>query len=535
MKKLIFKALFIFSLNAGKIDRAIKDFSSSAKLKKITHPMSNLREQYSSNAPYKNISAHLETGYLSKDEKKLIKRRKTKIAKFIKKIYCLKTKPQNVPNVGICISGGGYRAMIATLGFLSELEKNNTLDLVEYISTLSGSSWALASWISSDQVLSDFINDVKKNIKSNPMLIKNRGTLPLVKGRERTTQLNSHLATKFVFHQPLSIIDIYGSMVLNNLLNHKKNIFDLTLSNQRKRLEKDSMFMPIYTAVTPDSNKHPISYTWYEFNPFVSRNTKNGLFSPIWAFGRKFNNGKSEPSQGITCECYPPELPLSNFMGIFGSALSANIKDAIKFFKGQIPNADENTNLKFEKFLKTDEKFLNISNARLTVSGIYNPEFKISTGTNSKYRISNFLDGGADFNMPIAPLLIPDKEVDVIIMFDVTGQLHPNTPALRDSEKYARLRNLKFPKIVYDKLSEKEISIFEGSPTIIYIPFTNSCLNSFCNTINFTYNEDDFNYVLNRAKEIAKNVDCKIKNEIEKVANKKIKEYKQTLKCCKKD
>jgi len=54
--------------------------------------------------------------------------------------------PLAVPNIAICASGGGYRAMVATLGGLMELEKSNLLHLISHISGLSGSTWCMANW-----------------------------------------------------------------------------------------------------------------------------------------------------------------------------------------------------------------------------------------------------------------------------------------------------------------------------------------------------------------------------------------------------
>ena len=50
----------------------------------------------------------------------------------------------NIPKISIALSGGGYRAMICSLAMLSAFEDHGLLDLISYISSLSGSCWLLA-------------------------------------------------------------------------------------------------------------------------------------------------------------------------------------------------------------------------------------------------------------------------------------------------------------------------------------------------------------------------------------------------------
>uniref|UniRef100_H2ZRZ5 PLA2c domain-containing protein n=2 Tax=Latimeria chalumnae TaxID=7897 RepID=H2ZRZ5_LATCH len=49
-----------------------------------------------------------------------------------------------VPTVAILGSGGGLRAMVALLGTLKELEKQNLLETATYISGVSGSTWCMS-------------------------------------------------------------------------------------------------------------------------------------------------------------------------------------------------------------------------------------------------------------------------------------------------------------------------------------------------------------------------------------------------------
>lgn len=74
------------------------------------------------------------------------------------------------PNIGICFSGGGARALSATIGQIRALEANGALDDVRYISCVSGGSWAstpftyyLKSPSNDDQFLTPYVapNDLQ--------------------------------------------------------------------------------------------------------------------------------------------------------------------------------------------------------------------------------------------------------------------------------------------------------------------------------------------------------------------------------------
>lgn len=46
-----------------------------------------------------------------------------------------------VPNIALSASGGGERATVSLLGFLSQMEKEGLLDTLLYIGGVSGSTW----------------------------------------------------------------------------------------------------------------------------------------------------------------------------------------------------------------------------------------------------------------------------------------------------------------------------------------------------------------------------------------------------------
>jgi cytosolic phospholipase A2 len=54
--------------------------------------------------------------------------------------------PDDVPTVAFGGSGGGFRAMIAYMGYSEELKRAGLWDLLTFVSGVSGSCWAIASY-----------------------------------------------------------------------------------------------------------------------------------------------------------------------------------------------------------------------------------------------------------------------------------------------------------------------------------------------------------------------------------------------------
>src|SRR5690349_17039994 len=50
------------------------------------------------------------------------------------------------PNVGVCFPGGGTRAMCAAMGQLNALVNQNIIQSIDYMSCVSGGSWAAAAF-----------------------------------------------------------------------------------------------------------------------------------------------------------------------------------------------------------------------------------------------------------------------------------------------------------------------------------------------------------------------------------------------------
>ena len=101
------------------------------------------------NNPYKTQVAHVRVGNeLSIDERTALNNRsQITYAAFEKLVNQSLEKNIKLPKVSFIASGGGYRAMAITLGFLEGAQQTGLFDTITYMATLSGSTWALGGYL----------------------------------------------------------------------------------------------------------------------------------------------------------------------------------------------------------------------------------------------------------------------------------------------------------------------------------------------------------------------------------------------------
>jgi len=67
--------------------------------------------------------------------------------------------PDDVPTVGFGGSGGGFRAMIGTLGYVQEMKRSGLWDLLTYVAGVSGACWSLAGYYTFGEASIDKVID----------------------------------------------------------------------------------------------------------------------------------------------------------------------------------------------------------------------------------------------------------------------------------------------------------------------------------------------------------------------------------------
>ena len=150
---------------------------------------------------------------------------------------------QHQPRIGIVASGGGYRAMIATLGFLMGLEKIGVLISALYLSALSGSTWLLAPWTSLNLSLADTNNYLRQYSANSQQL------LDPITDQAQLQKVANNLIRKLAFNDPLSSIDLYGALIANKIFGSLPNRQNLYLTDQAANLQTGNRLFPICTPI----------------------------------------------------------------------------------------------------------------------------------------------------------------------------------------------------------------------------------------------------------------------------------------------
>ena len=403
------------------------------------------------NNPYKNKVATVRQGNnLSDQEKAFLNKRMPWVAKALLQ-FTGKPLGVKIPTIALVCSGGGYRAMLYTTGALKGINELQLLDAITYLVGLSGSTWAIAPWISSNKSIDDF----------HDWLINNIGFDMKNCDENDFTLIGSTLLAKYCAGQPCGFVDIYGACVANDLLDLvTDNKVEAHISDQSAVIANGSLPMPIYTCISAeDSDDEGL---WYEFSPYEIGSSWLNAYVPTWAFGRKFKNGIS-----VT---YAPEQPMGTLLGTFGLAVGVTFKEML-----QDTNLEDDMKISLLKKLVARIMSTCVGNDRPISAEYLNfvagmPDIQFNT-----LAVLHMVDAGINFNLPYPPISgqRAARKANIIIFVDASAGAVGNE--LRNVENYARSHQLPFPVIDYSVVDKQAVSIFKNEidpnvPIVIYIP-----------------------------------------------------------------
>ncbi len=400
--------------------------------------------------PYKNQVAYVRRGNgLCDQEKAFLIKRSARVARGITQ-FTGKPLGIKVPTIALACSGGGYRAMLYTAGALKAINALQLMDTLTYAVGLSGSTWTIATWISSGKSIDEFHDWLINNIGFD---MQNCDT-------DDFALMGKTVLTKYCAGQPIGFVDLYGACIANDLFDSfTTDKIKVYVSDQSKNLSDGSLPLPIYTAISgEDTHSEKL---WYEFTPFEVGAPWMDSYVPTWAFGRKFKNARSVTSA--------PEQPMGTFLGTFGLALGITIKRMLK-------EANIQDNIQTLILKKLIGKIINGHGDDRPISADYhNFAVGIADVPFNNLPILHMVDAGINFNLPYPPISgqRASRKADIIIFVDASaGEVGQE---LRKTEHYARAHNLPFPVIDYSLVAKQAVTIFKNEtdtnvPVVIYIP-----------------------------------------------------------------
>lgn len=475
-----------YDLNFIKRQRRELENLSKFSLLDLLHDVSS----YDNIDPWKDIEANTRiSAELCEQEKDFLINRDIITKKQLEHLLSRKLKEGSSLRIALCLSGGGYRALVNSLGYLMGLRFSGLFDAITYITSISGGAWGLASLYGHNLDLVSLVNLLKKQLSKT--IYYNFDLKLLIE-----TAIH-----KLFWGQKINLVGIWGTLIASTLFNDNHLIrFNNyrwlpktkipKLSYFQDKIQDSQMPMPIFSAVMVDRG-----YDWIEFNPYEIGVDSLNTYIPSWSFSREFKGGVSVNS------C--PEAGLDYLLGIWGSAFTASMRELLEIYEKSIPSFL----FQFLDVISIPEGPL--ANIRISPAIVPNFAYGIAGHPLRNYKDMTLIDGGVNCNLPIAPIFKKNRKVDVVIIIDSSTNSKEGVE-LKRAERYAETYGITLPKIDY--LNIKQVNVFKDFnadiPVIIYMPLIKntgysetfdpeSCVKeSYCSTFNLKYTPEQFDELM---------------------------------------
>ncbi len=449
---------------------------------KVYNKTKKLQRSYAMHDTHMTHEARVRTDSgLAEEEIRFCAQRLPSIKSHLASLFEMEIPDEKVPVIGICCSGGSFRAMYATLGFLRAAKEIGCLDATTYLSVLSGSSWAAFPWILGGKDIASFHESA---INKPPQGL----WLPT---KDVSRAFSNLAAQKYLFSQQVSLVDWYGTLLADRLLKPLgPDRFNVTLSTLAQKDDLALYPLVIGTAAyaNPNHEYHPI-----EFTPFEVGSDALGAYIPSWALGRTFRKGVALVPK--------PELPLGYFLGIFGSAFSVSVRDILEQAPRQFERFKPLEDRKTYRKLQEKAKDSSLANIKFATARLENFAHGIEDSPMKKQKSLALVDGSFLCNIPIDPLLKTARSVDILIILDNHLDAGGNARHLHLAQERALAQGYKFPPIDFEEVRTSSVSILQDKddptcPVVIYVPLRkhegyawdfNPVDEKFCSPFNFAY------------------------------------------------
>ncbi|KAJ9151845.1 Lysophospholipase [Pleurostoma richardsiae] len=351
-----------------------------------------------------------------------------------------------LPNIGIAVSGGGYRALMNGAGFLAAADSRVTnttneggigglLQAATYVAGLSGGGWLVGSLFANNFTTVEKLRDGSEgssvwqfdsSIFSGP----EEPGISIVNTASYWIDVADQVAEKADAGFDTSITDYWGRALSYQLINDTDGGPAYTFSSiaLADNFKDASIPFPFLVADGRAPNETVISLnaTVFEFNPFEMGSFDPTVFgfAPTEYLGSNFSGG-SIPSNGHCVRGFDQYgYVMGTSSSLFNSFLLNNISSVV-----DLPDFALNAITDILEDLGDDNNDI----AQYTPNPFLGYHNDTNPGASSQQL--TLVDGGEDLqNIPLAPLINPLRAVDVIFAVDSSADTTynwPNGTALR--------------------------------------------------------------------------------------------------------
>lgn len=347
-----------------------------------------------------------------------------------------------LPNIGIAVSGGGYRALLNGAGAIAAFdgrEDNATspghlgglLQSATYLSGLSGGGWLVGSlFINNFTTVSALMNDPSDTVWRFDQSIfegPDQGSIQLLDSADYFATIKDQVSNKGDAGFNRSVTDYWGRALSFQLINATDGGPGYTWSSiaQADHFTRGESPFPVLVADgrAPGETLVSGNTTVYEFNPFEFGTWDPDTFGfvPVEFLGSNFSNGVLAP--GVECV-----RGFDNAGYIMGTSSSLFNQFLLQVNSTSLP-----------KFAKSFiEDILNSLGQDNNDIADYSPNpfygYHNSTSRVAQSGRLDLVDGGEDLqNIPLHPQIQPNRHVDVIFAVDSsadTDNYWPNGTSL---------------------------------------------------------------------------------------------------------
>ncbi|ODV72859.1 lysophospholipase family protein [Cyberlindnera jadinii NRRL Y-1542] len=422
--------------------------------------------------------------------------------------------------IGLAFSGGGYRAMLNGAGQVAALDSRTEganehglgglLQASTYFVGLSGGNWltgtlALNNWTSVEEILSnDTIWDLENSIVTP-------GGSDVFETALRWQSIKADVDEKAEAGFDTSLTDLWGRALAYQFFGEENDAeASLTYSSivDIEAFQNGEMPFPISIALgrAPDTKIINLNSTVFEFNPFELGSWDPSLYSfaNLKYIGSNVTNG--EPTSDICVEGFDnagfvlgTSSSLFNTVSLNVTGFAGLSSSLISTFLGGLDGANDDV-------------------------AVYSPNPFFQAGYASLKTIVEseelyLVDGGEDGqNIPFAPMLQQERDVDVIFAFDNSDNTEDNFPdgtalvATYNRQFSVQGNGTGFPYVptndtfLHNKLGEKPMFLGCNSsnltdlgtipPLIVYIPNIAYTAWSNTSTLKMSYSTEDRNAII---------------------------------------